>query len=186
MCRASLSLTQRSWWEDCDSLPLFHLLCLSSHSHPVHGLSRRLNLAAHLPAKYFNNSQKKKSRRTVKEWRESSTFYIPHRGDTLENKSSSRSQHLKSWIWGEKRRNVTTYQREWWHTAPSVVAPGPTSRPLSASTASQGVGCIHSPLLSLSPLPRLLRSPVLPPQSFLLSSFSPTKFPSLLCCFFFF
>lgn len=85
---------------------------------------------------------------------------------------------------GKLRRYTMTYRHEWWHTRPSVAAPEPTSRPLSASTASQGVGCIHSSLdlsssHSLSLLPRLLSSPFHPRQSPLLLLPNPIFSPEI-------
>ena len=87
----------------------------------------------------------------------------------------------------KKGGNVTTYRHEWWHTAPSLAVPGPTSRLPSASTASQGVGCIHSSLLShcchaSSCHPSFFNS--LPCLCSLIQ-FSPPGFSSLLCCFLF-
>lgn len=150
ICRASLFI-QWSWWEDGDSLPRFNLLCFSSHFQPIQGFPEKDPTL--YPIFYhtglLSNNRGYSKRRALP--------YIFLKGDTLENESSSCSNHRTVWKMKrkmrEKREDVTTYQHEWWHTAPSVAAPGPTSRLVSASTASQGVGRIHSPpLLSLLPL----------------------------------
>lgn len=88
------------------------------------------------------------------------------RGENIKANLIQTTWKCETWRgrWGLKGRNVTTHQHEWWHTAPSVAAPAPTSRLLSASTASQGCSSHPlssrslSPSLSLPPLPHLLPS----------------------------
>lgn len=140
-----------SWWEDGDPLPLFHLLCSPA----------QITLKDHTTERpYQTVTTSLLDRRALQgKW-------------SLENKSISDSDHQSQRMcrrcrWG-KRRCVSTHRHVWWHTAPSVAAPGPTSRLLLASTASHSVSRIHSPprlslslcSLALSPLPRLLSSPL--------------------------
>lgn len=175
---------QWSWWEDGESLPLLHLLCFCPHSQLGQGCPEKGSSRQTYPPTCSGSQQRGPG--------EAFSVHRPPGGGSPSSQAGRMT--YKEANEEKKGTNATTYRHEWSHSAPAAAAPAPTSRLLSASTASQGVSRIHPP-----PSPRLplfchtssSRPSFIPPQSFPpfdpLADFFSVKCVLLFsfCCFFF-